>query len=156
MWKQLFREWLRKCYICKQILPLDNEHFYKSKWKNNNWYMSRCKNCDKIRNIGRSRSRSKVRKLSKYFYIWYVYIIRCKNIYKIWITKHKDISIRIADMQCWNPFPLTLYKMYKVDDMFISEWELHSIFIKQRIRWERYKLLKKDLDTIDKYLNTKL
>jgi hypothetical protein len=136
--KQLWKQWLRKCHICKEIKPLDNEHFYKKK-SDNYWYDYKCKLCNNIRD----RSSFK----------WYVYIIKCNDNYKIWVTKNNDINKRIDNMQCWNPYKLSLHKMYYVLDMFYYENKLHKHFNKKNIRWEWYNLNFEDLLYINTILN---
>ena len=145
MWEQLWKKWLRICCICKDIKPLDNEHFFrcKSSWY---WYDYKCRICSRIKNKERWYNRK-----TKDTYKWYVYIIKCEDNYKIGITKHDDIKKRIDNMQCGNPYILTLHKMYYSDDMFKSENKLHKYFKKKLIRWERYKLDFDDLIYINIY-----
>lgn len=142
--KQLIKEWLRKCFVCNNIKPLDKEHFYRNKSRSC-WFDTRCIVCSKIRK--RNYNRKKDIK-----YKWYVYIIKCEDNYKIWVTKHDDIKKRIDDMQCWNPHKLKLHKMYYTEDMFKKENDLHKNFKYKHIRWEWYKLNLDDLNYINLYL----
>jgi len=49
MGKQLYKQGLRKCDICKQILPLTSEYFYRNRRKSNKGFSSECKECNKKR-----------------------------------------------------------------------------------------------------------
>lgn len=141
--KQLIKKWLRKCFVCKDIKPLDKEHFYKNSSRKCG-FDTRCKICSN------ERKRRYTRKYNV-DYKWYVYIIKCEDNYKIGVTKHDDIKKRIDDMQCGNPYKLELYKMYYIDDMFKSENILHKHFKHKLIRWERYKLDFTDITYINIY-----
>ena len=43
--KQLYKDGLRKCCICKQIFKLSSDNFYKDKNRAGG-FMNRCKNCE--------------------------------------------------------------------------------------------------------------
>jgi len=73
-----------------------------------------------------------------------LYILKCENYYKIWITY--DITARINKLQCWNPFDIKVHSFYDTWKKSSKlEAELHLLFAKKNHKWEWFKLTKSDL-----------
>lgn len=145
MGKQLGKIGLRKCYVCKEILPLNFDYFYRDSRKWYMWYDHRCRGC----NIKRNRDNKfwQKRKIDNW-YEWYVYIIKCEKYYKIWSTKNKVMKKRMETLQTWNPYTIYLVRQLYTTDRFKTESELHHKFKHNHIRGERFKLSKEDIESI--------
>ena len=78
-----------------------------------------------------------------------LYVIRCKNYYKIGISGL--LGSRFGDLQASNPFKIYLvyYKEYK--QVREVERRLHHKLRKKKHRGEWYKLSKKDLEFIKNF-----
>jgi len=80
MSKPLNKQGLRKCYVCKKILPLTPEYFYRNKANQESGFDKRCKECSKIREKSRIRDKEKARVNHKRYYAKHHEELRQKNL----------------------------------------------------------------------------
>lgn len=76
----------------------------------------------------------------------YIYIIKCKNLYKIGISER--VKKRFQTFNTSNPFELELIFFHPVKLARIVEKDIHHKFSEKRIKGEWFKLNKKDLNSI--------
>lgn len=77
-----------------------------------------------------------------------LYVLKCKDVYKIGITS-RSVESRVADMTTGNPFPIDVVKDYSVANAFRLEQRLHSMFHDKKVHGEWFNLTQEDIQTID-------
>mgnify|MGYP001582170625 CR=1 FL=1 len=81
---------------------------------------------------------------------YYIYIIKCKEFYKIGIANNLDS--RLTTLQTGNPYVLEIYFAKKHKLAIKLEKYLHNYFIEKRTNGEWFKLDDKDLEKIKKII----
>lgn len=76
----------------------------------------------------------------------YVYLIKCSEYYKIWMTK--NIETRVKAIISQNPHESELVHYYKCDYYSKEERRLHNMFKSKHYKWEWFFLDKEDVDYI--------
>lgn len=73
----------------------------------------------------------------------YVYIIQCREFYKIGCALNP--RSRLKDIQCSNPYPVRLVAALRVVDRYRAESGLHRHFEAKRERGEWFRLTPQDI-----------
>jgi len=81
----------------------------------------------------------------------YIYVLKCKNLYKIGRTKNLQSRIRIYKTE--NPFGTKIILKKKVNNYIKKEKYLLEKFKSIRVRGEWFKLKEINIKEIKKYLN---
>ena len=68
----------------------------------------------------------------------YLYIIRCREFYKIGVAN--DVESRLAQLSTGNPFPLEVQVLYEFENAEPIERALHQRYKENRVRGEWFKL----------------
>jgi len=81
-----------------------------------------------------------------------VYLLKCNKYYKIGITS--NINDRLSTIRMSNPYKVELIYCEYFDDYIKVEKELHTKYLKKRIRGEWFELTKDDVEAIDRRFRT--
>lgn len=77
----------------------------------------------------------------------YLYLIKCRDIYKIGIAA--DVKARLASLQTGNPYPIEVCAYYQFQDPSPVEKSLHQKFYDKRKQGEWFALGGADLKALD-------
>lgn len=82
----------------------------------------------------------------------HIYIVKCREYYKIGITKQPVVK-RLISLQTASPFEITVVASKKIKDIRVNETNLHKLLRDFHVRGEWFKLPDRIVDAIKQDLS---